>query len=306
MSLVNAGVCTAQAADNTGLEPVSASVFVMTDSPAGVNSVVVITDRDVVLIDTQVTPGLAEVLLDRVALVTDLAVRYAINTHWHVDHSHGNRGIRDLVAGVEIVAHRNAGEAMLERGAEQLALWPEYLRSQAPSDASGRISETMERVISEVSEFDPELPSLLIEDRMVISRSGMSVEVIHPGPGHTDGDLVVFLPGERVLISGDLLLGFTDHPLEYAATLRRVLDLPFETVVPGHGGVELNPRPRILAMAEEMEEIVATVRRLRSEGLTADEAVTRVAALGLRGLIGRQERVVTTIYTRIGAPTGSP
>jgi glyoxylase-like metal-dependent hydrolase (beta-lactamase superfamily II) len=290
-SVVNAS---AQESETPGLIRVSQSVSALLDPIAGANSAVIVTGRDVLVVDSHVAPSVAMQTIGMIRSLTNLPVSYLINTHWHVDHSNGNSAFRSEYPHVEIVAHSKTLETIPQRGPEQLGMWPDFLASNNPNPGS-----FLQGIIEEVSVFDPELPSMTVDDELVLDRGSVTVEVVHPGQGHTDGDLVIVLPEEGVLISGDLLLGFTDFPLQYATTLRNVLDLSFEIVVPGHGPVDRNPRPRLQQMAEEMELIAETVRTLRVDGASVESVVEHVAGLSLPGLIQRRDYVVETLYAQL-------
>ena len=213
-----------------------------------------------------------------------------VNTHWHVDHSHGNRAYRSAYPELEIVAHPVTVDSMAGLGPAQLAMWPDFLGSSLGP------TPIRDEVVAEVGSFEPELPDRTVGDRLAIQRGSPAVEILFAGRGHTSGDLVVLVPEERVLISGDLLLGFTQYPAEYGATLRAVLDLPFDVVVPGHGPVDRNPRPQIERMIEEIEAIVTAVRTAHDAGRSVEEALAWVEGMGLPGLIQRRENVVRQLY----------
>jgi glyoxylase-like metal-dependent hydrolase (beta-lactamase superfamily II) len=82
-----------------------------------------------------------------------------------------------------------------------------------------------------------------VRERLTIRLGGRAVEILHLGPGHTRADLVVWLPAERIVATGDLvaapvpLIGNTARPLEYAGTLDRLLGLGALAWLPGHGPV---------------------------------------------------------------------
>lgn len=72
-----------------------------------VNSVFIINDNDVVVVDTTLTPGSAKELLAALRKLTNKPVKYVINTHWHDDHIMGNQVFRDAFPGVEFIGHAN-------------------------------------------------------------------------------------------------------------------------------------------------------------------------------------------------------
>ncbi len=145
-------------------------------------------DREAVLVDSQLAP-LVPGLLEAVASITDKPIKLLVNTHHHADHVGGN----PLLAGKvqAIVAHANV-RARVEA-------------EQAKLDAArrGGLPSLL------VGERDAEKPA-----RLDVRLDGLELHLVHRRAAHTDGDLVVGMPAERVLHAGDLfflgMLPFVD------------------------------------------------------------------------------------------------
>ncbi len=173
------------------------------------NVAVFVTDEGVILVDNKFDQHV-EGILRAVRTVTDQPVRYVLNTHHHLDHSGGNRTFRGLA---EIIVHRNARQHMVDRSG---------------SYGSGRP--------------DSDLPRVTFSDVTSIFLGGEEVRAYYFGRGHTDGDAVIHFPAERVIHTGDLYVpgGFlVDYraggsALEWDETLKAILRLDFDTVIPGH------------------------------------------------------------------------
>lgn len=127
-------------------------------------------------------------------------------------------------------------------------------------------------------------PWVEVEDEVVLFLGGEEVRVFAPGVGHTDGDLVAYLPGRKLLVAGDLLnAGFEPHvdgstggdvwALE--KTLEGLLALDFEAVVPGHG--EVMTRAQAQAQVDYLHALEQAVRESRARGRTEEQAVAEVA-----------------------------
>ncbi len=159
------------------------------------------------------------------------AVLAVATTHWHFDHTFGTAAFLDAWPGVPVHAHETAGE--------ELARWGEQTRAAMAADpaeqhAAGLAATTLVA------------PDRLCSAVAVVDLGGRVVELVHPGRGHTGGDLVVRVPEADVVLAGDLVeeagagvpgYGPDCHPLAWPATLDVVLDLvgPGTVVVPGHG-----------------------------------------------------------------------
>jgi glyoxylase-like metal-dependent hydrolase (beta-lactamase superfamily II) len=228
------------------------------------NSVFIVREHDVVVVDTNIGPESARASLAALRALTDKLVRYVVNTHWHDDHHAGNQVYRDAFPGVQFVGHVRTREELSTTGAENrrqaLAAAPGFAKtlrrlvdegkSRAGAALTGEEREAylsdaglVERYGRELPGVEVVYPTIAISDRLVLDDGSRPVEVLFLGRGHTASDLVVHLPGEHVAIVGDLvswpvpLVGTTSHPADFATTLTRLLDLKPAVIVPGHGPV---------------------------------------------------------------------
>jgi glyoxylase-like metal-dependent hydrolase (beta-lactamase superfamily II) len=119
------------------------------------------------------------------------------------------------------------------------------------------------------------LPTLTFDHSMILHRGGREIQLLYFGRGHTAGDVVVYLPKEKILISGDLITNgipfFRDaYPAEWTSTLKGVSHLDFETVVAGHGPVQ-SGKSQMLRLIAYMDDMVGSVRKMANEGKTFDQ-----------------------------------
>lgn len=172
------------------------------------NVTMLVNEAGVILIDDKF-PQDHDGIMEHVREISDAPVRYVINTHMHPDHAGGNPAMQAI--GADIVASANARRIMTER-------------NQAG------------------------LPAITLNDSMQIYLGDLEIELHWFGRGHTDGDVMVYLPQERLLIAGDLFALYdTYQPVvdysaggsarEWPGTLERALRLDFDTVIPGHSGL---------------------------------------------------------------------
>ncbi|MBW8486788.1 MBL fold metallo-hydrolase [Actinomadura parmotrematis] len=172
----------------------------------------------VTVIDTAATEARALGLRDAIAAVTPLPPRTVVNTHFHGDHTYGNAVFAREAA---FVAHENCAAEMAEQGLTLTRLWTEV----------------------EWGDIRLVPPTVTFADRLTLHAGDLRVELIHHGPAHTTGDVVAWLPGQRVLFAGDLIFnGGTPFALMgsvsgWLATLEELRALGAETIVPGHGPV---------------------------------------------------------------------
>jgi cyclase len=274
------------------MQEVADGVFAYVQPDGGwcVNNAGVLVEPDrVTVIDTAATEARARTLRQAVAGLTTAPPRVLVNTHFHGDHTFGNA----VVAGSDavIVAHEQARTEMAAAGLGLTGLWPGV--------DWGDISVT--------------LPHLTFQDRLTLHLGPRRAELIHVGPAHTTNDTVVWLPEERVLFAGDVLMsGCTPFVLmgSVEGSLRaveRLRGLGPRTVVGGHGPV---------SGPEVLDETAGYLRRLRTvaadayaAGLTPLEAA-REAGAGPYGHWLDPERIVGNLHRAYaelgGGPLGTP
>jgi glyoxylase-like metal-dependent hydrolase (beta-lactamase superfamily II) len=173
---------------------------------SGGNVAVYLTDEGAIVIDDKFERQHEEILAN-VKKITDKPVKYLINTHHHGDHTGGNAKM--LTAGVDVILHKNARANMI----------------------AGK---------------QPGAPRIAFADEATINLGGKEVQARCFGRGHTNGDAVIFFPARRTIHTGDLMAGATpliDYPnggsvVEFTKTLDAILQMDFDTVIPGHGNVQ--------------------------------------------------------------------
>jgi len=220
---------------------------------AGSNGAVVVNENDLLVVDSHMTPTAARAMLADLAKITDKPVRYLVNTHFHFDHTHGNE-----VFGpdVEILAHEfthrrvAAGDTKRGRGydtfigstPQTVAGMRAQLDSLADEDRAAMEQRIafMTKIYEESEAVEPRAPTLALREAVTLYRGGREIRLLHVGRGHTGGDVIVYLPAEKALISGDLLtaglpyMGDAFVP-EWVGALDEVATLDLEVILPGHG-----------------------------------------------------------------------
>jgi glyoxylase-like metal-dependent hydrolase (beta-lactamase superfamily II) len=223
------------------------------------------------VVDTGSTPAEGEMLLEELRRLTGLPCRWVVNTHWHFDHCFGNLAF--LPAAIH--GHRRCTALLRERGEEQRIQALRYLPDRA----------------EELVQLEIVPPSRAVEDWLEVEVGGRTVVLLHPGRGHTDHDLIVFVPDAGVAFAGDVVEegappSFDDAwPLDWPATLGRFLELPVSRIVPGHG--EVVDRGFVERQREELQTMAGLCRSVQ-DGLPIEAALaqapfpTATAALALR------------------------
>lgn len=258
------------------------------------NGAVIVNDDDVVIVDDHVSPAAAWVLLEEVKRLTPKPVRYVINTHFHFDHAHGNQ---IFGAGVDIIGHEFTREMLTGGKSLQMPLYKSYVdpmpaqvetlrgRVAAEKDPAARAKLQTQLSVSENNlasqkELRTVPPNVTLRTEMTLFRGSREIQIKFLGRGHTGGDVVVFLPREKVVITGDFLTAALSnlsdsYPDEWVASLDALKKLDFTTVLPGHGEA-FTDRAKIDYYQAYLRDVWTDVSRLKQQGVSADEAVKRI------------------------------
>lgn len=225
-------------------------------SYAFANSLIVIGEDGVLVVDTQQSPRAALQVLAEIRRRTDRPVRWVVNTHEHADHVWGNQVYADAYPDASFIsttATRDSLRVSWDRQIrEQRAGTVESLERLhgmlADSDDPERQAQieaaidVRTRYLKDLAGLRMVLPDRTFTGRTRIDPGGRQVVLIDVGPAHTAGDLVVHLPGEGVTMVGDLLeegeLWLESADIRgWVAALDTVLALEPGTLLIGHGGV---------------------------------------------------------------------
>jgi glyoxylase-like metal-dependent hydrolase (beta-lactamase superfamily II) len=248
------------------------------------NAAFVVTDAGVVVVDALGTPALGQALLSVIRHVTAQPVKRVIVTHYHADHFYGLKALKD--AGADVWAHRAAQE-YLDGGEGQRRL------AQRANDLFPWVAADMALVRAD----------RWLDHDETFTLGGVRFDVAYMGPAHSPEDLIVSVPSEGVVFSGDILYGgripFVGEAdsKRWLETTAKLLALKPRLLVPGHGAVSRDPtrdlsltREYITYLREQMgravedftpfEEAYAKTDWGRFAKVPAFEAANRINAYG--------------------------
>jgi cyclase len=283
------------------------------------NSAVIVTQKGLVVVDSQSWPSAARSLYSQFKReVTALPVRYLINTHHHLDHAHGNSAYAEMFGPRIDIVSTDFSRAALEQAARwfngflqrrsvstaQIQKVPNQeryyqfvqgyiggLKNELPAleaqvthldgvkQAAARSRlDGLRSYFADMAAFAPALPNITFGRELILHCGDVTVEVRHLGRGHTAGDAVVFIPEDRLVVSGDLAHGlepllFEAYPDEWPATLERLAELEFDIIVPGHGPVQRG-RTVLTLLRDYLTELNQLVR----EGVSAGKSLATLQA----------------------------
>src|SRR4051794_34373915 len=223
---------------------------------------VILGDDGVLVVDTRVSHRQADEILSDLATLTPLPVRAVVNTHGHNDHAFGNHRFRPA----PIWGHARCARMVRETGKEQIA----------------RVAAAIPELAEELAEVVLDPPDRTFDgDSIVVDfdAGGRPIELRYLGRGHTDNDVVMLVPDADVLFAGDLVEAdappyFLDgYPIEWPATVERLVDLATGAVVPGHGTV--GDQAFLVRSMVELRAIADLATLVHDGTLDLDAAVLR-------------------------------
>jgi glyoxylase-like metal-dependent hydrolase (beta-lactamase superfamily II) len=257
------------------------------------NSSIIVNDNDVIVVDDHVSPAAAWVLLDEIKSITDKPVRTVINTHFHFDHAHGNQVFGK---NVDIIGHEFTRDMLLKGNPLQMPLYKNYveglprqiddLRTRVAAEADATRKATLQVQLKAAennrasqAELTPTPPNVTLSTHMTLHRGGREIQIRFLGRAHTAGDVVVYLPKEKVVMTGDFLTAALSNMSdafvnEWPATLDELKKLDFDTVLPGHGEA-FSDKAKIEYFQAYLRDVWAQVSRFKQQGVSAEDAAKR-------------------------------
>ena len=251
------------------------------------NVVLVINDHDALVVDSGFLPSVGRALVAEIKKLTEKPVRTLVITHWHGDHWQGNEAFAAAWPGLEIIMTEPGYRALLDKGffwlksnyatayAQGIAFREEVLKNgklpdgrEVTDELAPRIRkriDNMQREIAEMRTVQPTLPTMTFCDELILRRGEREFRLHFLGTGNTAGDTVTYLPRERLLLAGDLVVFPSPYESEafsreWLDVMKRLRDFDFDRVIPGHGPV-LEGKAYVEYLVALFEEIIRQVNK---------------------------------------------
>ena len=272
-----------------------------------------------VVIDSGMTAGHGRTVVAFARSLSPKPIKAVAITHWHSDHPQGVSAIRDVYPNVRIISTPATEAAMLSpaaafdvgyrprsgadaavaaRVAEDKKGYEALLADPATlEDRRGRIRKALKQFDDYVTSFRGTYivpPTETFERRLVLSDPEMPVELLYLGRANTDGDLIAWLPKQKIVATGDIVVspypfGFGSFPGEWIETIGKINALDFTTLIPGHGEPQRDST-YLDKLMTAMADIRAQVGPLARQGLPLDEVRKRVDFSKSAELFGTSQR----------------
>ena len=276
---------------------------VRTDSPRFPvmgNATFVISSEGVVVFDGGGMPTMSEQLIEEIRSLTDKPVTHVVTSHWHGDHNFGVFRFAEEYPDVQFVAHEFTRDVMNSSRINYIDRGPGFIERnrvefekiiESGVDSEGNTSNQVDRDIYKRILADGEAieadavrakvtpPDIVFTERYVIESGDRTIELLHLGHANTAGDIVMWLPDERIVATGDIVVlpspyAFNMPPRPWAQTLRNLNELDYNILVPGHGEVQRNAD-----YVDLLIEVADTIANQRDDLLAQDKTVEEVQEL---------------------------
>lgn len=256
----------------------------------GCNTTVIVNEADVMLVDSHISPAAVWVLMDELQAITDKPIKYVVNTHFHFDHANGNQMLPE---GIEIIGHEYTREMIATGHSKSGRSYDSYIGTlpdqisrvegdlaSADGDSARTALESRLNYLKNYKEATdsvvPVAPTVTMQDSMTIVRGERKIQLLFLGRAHTGGDVVVYLPDEKVVITGDMFTAGLSYMgdgyiTEWVATLEKLKALDFDIMVPGHG-VAFSDRARIDHFQGYLTELWPKLVDMHGRGVSEEEA----------------------------------
>lgn len=267
------------------------------------NSVVIVGSGDVIVYDTCTRPSDARTILAEIKKLTLKPVRYIVNSHWHPDHWSGNEVYAAAFPDADIIAT----DETLEYMKNAAPAWPNRFRinlargqaelEKASGDAERKKAEAELRLYKDFAEEAERVkrtyPTLTYGDHLTLRHGGRELRLLSL-VGDARGTTVLFLPKERVVMTGDVVVFpvpySTPSPTQRIRDLKRLRELEWDVLIPGHGPA-MRDRSYVDLTIELLESVTTQVRAaLQAGAATLDDVRKAVNVTALREKFARGDK----------------
>lgn len=237
------------------------------------NTTVIIGENSVLVVDACYLPSSAKEDIEQIKKWTNKPVRYLVNTHYHLDHNTGNYLYEEAFPGITIISHHETQKLIATRSWRSVEFAFNNYNSLKKQYESGKSEDGKSLNNAEMNDLKKNLelakiiydefknvkktpPNTVFDNELVIDLGNRKVKVKFLGRGNTIGDVVVYLPEEKIIATGDLVVypvpyAYLGYPSEWTKTLQKINDMKVEIIVPGHG--------KVLKDKSYLQKIIAVV-----------------------------------------------
>ena len=278
------------------------------------NSVVILSDDGVLVFDANGTPAAATAVLARIRAITSQPIKYLVLSHWHWDHWYGAEVYRAAFPGLVIISHEKsrelmAGPALVFNQPGLEVQLPRHIKAVEDQRAGGRDTAGLEDHLARDRFFLEQkratrhtLANLTFTDSLTLHLGTRVIKVLHHDRAITPGDAFLYLPAERIVVTGDLLINpvtfaLFSYPSGWIRTLEYIDALDAALLVPGHGAA-MRDEGLLKATLALLRREVVLGRAAKAGGASVEQA--KAAILADSTVLALRERITGGEASRNG------
>lgn len=271
------------------IEKLDEGIYAAIHKPGGhaiCNAGIVNLGEENLIFDTFLSPEAASDLSRIAVELTGKPVRYVVNSHYHNDHIRGNQVFKPtatiISTGVtrDLIAENEPREILAEKDYAPKRLAQLEAEYESETNEEKKKAQLMwmgyfEAMVKSHPILETTLPDLTFSEKMVIHGSQREVELITFDIGHTASDMILYLPAENIMFSGDLVfVGMHPYladgnPDNLVQVLKEIKTIPIEKILPGHG--EVGSVKDIDMMIEYVNQMNGLVDKLVAQNVSSKE-----------------------------------
>jgi cyclase len=264
------------------------------------NTGVIVGDDGVFVVDAAYLPSRAKADIALIRSVTDKPVKYLAITHWHFDHNNGTVAYRDAFPGLTVVSERETARwidlnatywarmSTAPRSTRRASLAGLEERLAAGTDSAGRAyppraRDSLATVIrqrkgelEELASLTVVMPDMVFDRELTLRLGRRRIQLVNRGPANSPADVTIYLPDDRVLFAGDILVQdplpypFGAWPVPWIGVLRDLEAIPVAALVPGHGPV-MRDHTYTRKVRQLMEAVTSRADSMARRGMPLDQ-----------------------------------
>ena len=271
-----------------------------------------------VVIDSGLTAANGRAVVAYARSLSPKPIKAVAITHWHNDHPQGVSAIRDAFPDVRIIATAATEDGMLHAQANGVGYYPDpkidaemaRLVTQSKENMQKLLEDPAtapdrkERIRKALGQYDGFLadykgtyivpPTETFDRELLLDDALIPVRLLHLGRANTNGDLIAWLPNQKIVVSGDIVVaptpfGFFSYPGDWIETISKLKALGFTTLIPGHG----DPQTDLVyldKLIRAMSDVRAKVEPLAKAGIPVGEVRAKVNFDEITDLFGDTPR----------------
>jgi len=284
------------------LKPVADGVYAAIAAPqykVNSNAAVILTNDGVVVVDSHSKPSAARALFQEIRGLTKQPIHTLINTHFHWDHWQGNEVYAAESSALEIITSErtrynmttpDVGVGGVPHIETQLAALPKEIEQlkddivrASSAEQKARIEVNLQQAeayLEELKNLKPALPTRTVAISVTVNEHGRELQLLLLGRAHTDGDLFIYLPKEKVIATGDAVVDWMPflgdgYPEDWIQTLDALAQVDFTHIIPGHGDVMT--KNQVGFLRGYLTDLIAAVQQAAAAGASLEEMQPVVA-----------------------------